>query len=368
MRMHESAEFALSPQQVKLLLLLVRSPPQVVVNHDTIRAEVWPDDKSGKDFRHDIVSLKSSLTVKFGKAGEKLIETVRNQGYRLKADVTYHPADDGQSLETSGFVAELTEEARYESDDHEPGAETKDIPPLRSFQDNLGHILCSSCLYALLHVLALWIETAYEIDRFRVVLWVISPAVFVWCGLTAWAGIFWGWRKTLGDGQGGLVYALAAFTGSELLLYLALGWVLPPEAVTAAGFQTLTAQAAYLKNIFWFQALTILYLLLPWQEIASRERERRRGKDPRQKSSSVGQWSFSVLRLPTLTVLLILTLFFSALMTNHLFESLQPRPQMNLFMQLVLWRLIVSGAFGCECLMWYARALRSYEDTYSGAP
>jgi len=359
-RLDAPAEFALSPQQVKLLMLLVLSPRQVVA-YDNIRAEIWPDDKSDKNFRHDIMVLKSSLAANFGEVKDNLIGTVRKQGYCLNADVTYHPADAGRAAENSEFSGEAAEEARNESETREPVGESIAAPVRSSFQDHLGHVLSSSCLYGLLHVLALWIETAYQIDRFRSVLWLISPVVFLWCGGTACAGLFWGWHKTLNDGHGGLMYSLLAFTFSNLLLYFAAGWILPPEAVTTAGFQTLTAHAAYLKNIFWFQALTILYLLIPWQEIALHERRRRMGEGLGRKSASVKRWKSSILKLIVLGVLLILFLPISALMTNHLFESLEPRPQMNMFMQLVLWRLIISGIFGFECLMWYARTLRSYE-------
>ncbi len=118
------------------------------------------------------------------------------------------------------------------------------------------------------------------------------------------------------------------------------------EAVTAAGIQTFTAQAAYLKNIFWFQALAVLYLILAWQEIASRERERHLIGAAKQ---AVHRWS-SRTKLSFLVVLLILAITASALMSYYLFERLRPGAGMNLFMQLVMWRLILSAALGFECL------------------
>lgn len=354
LRLSDSAEFALRPQQARLLALLV-GRPRGVVTYAEIQEEVWPDDRSGKDFGHDIVSLKSGLAGQFGKLKDEIIETVRGQGYRLNADVIFHAAEDGQVAEDISGAAQNESAADAAS----LGVPKAPSPKHATLRKHLGHVLASSCLYALLHTIALWVELAYQAERFSAELWAISPAVFLWCMGTACVGLVWGWLKTLRDGRGGLVRALLVFAAAGVSLYVTLRRVLPEEAVTAAGIQTFTAQAAYLKNIFWFQALAVLYLILPWQEIASRERERRMGGAAGQASQ---RWS-SKTKLSFLVVLLILALAASALMSYYLFERLRPGTGMNLFMQLVLWRLILSAALGLKCLTWYARISLDYERT-----
>jgi DNA-binding winged helix-turn-helix (wHTH) protein len=351
LRLSDSAEFSLRPQQACLLALLV-GKPRGIVTYAEIQEEVWPDDRSGKDFGHDIVSLKSGLAGQFGKLRDEIIETVRGQGYRLNADVVFHPAEGGQLTEISGAGSNESTPAKAASD-----APDAALRPHTTLRKHLWHILVSSTLYALLHSIALWVELAYQAERFRGELWAISPAVFFWCAGTACLGMVWGWRSTLRDEGAGLVRMLLVFGAAGVSLYVTLGRVLPGEAVTAAGIQTFTAQAAYLKNIFWFQALAVLYLILPWQEIASREREKRVGGATER---AVHRWS-SKTKISFLVVLLILALAASALMSYYLFERLQPGAGMNLFMQLVLWRLILSAVLGFEGLAWYARTLRDYE-------
>lgn len=358
LRLGDSVQFGLRPQQVRLLTLLVRRP-HGVVTYAEIQEEVWPDDRSGKDFSHDIVTLKSSLAGQFGKLKDEIIETVRGQGYQLNADVTFHPADGLRTPENI-TTAGLNEDSPAAAS---PGAHEESSPrPYAKLRDHLGHVLVSSCLYALLHTIALWVELAYQAERFRGELWVLSPAVFLWCAVTACTGLAWGWHKNLHDGGGGLARTLLVFGVAGVLLYIALGGVLPREAVTDAGIQTLTAQAAYLKDLFWFQTLAILYLILPWQEIASREHERRSDGAAEQaaRSPTTRRWS-SGTKLSFLGILLVLALPASALMSYYLFERLRPGAGMNLFMQLVLWRLILSGVLGFECLAWYARASRDYD-------
>jgi hypothetical protein len=47
----------------------------------------------------------------------------------------------------------------------------------------------------------------------------------------------------------------------------------------------------------------------------------------------------------------------SPIMVAHLFENLKPNPHINLFMQLVEWRVLTYLVLGLECLLWYYRSL-----------
>ena len=58
-----------------------------------------------------------------------------------------------------------------------------------------------------------------------------------------------------------------------------------------------------------------------------------------------------------LGVLLIIATVLSPILIAHLFENLKPHLNMNLFMQLVLWRTLLYLLLAMECLLWYSLSL-----------
>jgi len=63
------------------------------------------------------------------------------------------------------------------------------------------------------------------------------------------------------------------------------------------------------------------------------------------------------LRVWWLGFFLFVVAVISPALTAHLFDNLKPSPYINLFMQLVQWRLLLYLALALECLLWYYRFL-----------
>lgn len=235
------------------------------------------------------------------------------------------------------------------------------------FGGHLWFALTSSTLYALLYAVALLLETAYQFDRYGAMAVRLVPAVFGWIFLTSLAGLAVDARRTLGGRGKGAAAALICLVGSALLLYGALCSFLPGSAVTESSRQTQTAQGAYLKNVllYFLPVVVVVFVLVPFHFVVSLQRDMHAGGRRRVhdlllgRRRSVAPENAIYLRVTWLAVILSGAAVTSMLLTFHLLENIKPHPYMNMFTQLVVWRVLLYFALGLGCLIWYAQSLNA---------
>jgi hypothetical protein len=138
---------------------------------------------------------------------------------------------------------------------------------------------------------------------------------------------------------------------------------LPSFPITQSGFQTYAAQAAYLKDIAYFLALALFFLILPFHFIVATENEIRRARHGPVldvlAGKNLAEWPSRALypRFCALASLLVAFAAISLIMTAHLLDNLEPGPYMNLFTELVYLRGFLYFGLGIECLAWYYLSL-----------
>jgi hypothetical protein len=222
--------------------------------------------------------------------------------------------------------------------------------------------LMSCALYAVLYVVALFVEIAYEFDRYGAGAVKAAPLVFLWVWGTSVAGLIAGVRVTLRGKGGGLALSMSAFALAGLLLYGALSWFLPNVPITKARFQTYPAHGAYLKSVYYFLPLAAVFLVLPYHFVAATRREVRAGG--RQALALLAGRGLAAappgavyVRGLWLGLTLVAAAVAAVLGTAHLVENLVPSEHTGFFTQLVQWRLAIYFALGLACLVWYSRSL-----------
>lgn len=366
---------ALAPRAFDVLVILVQRSGRLLSKDDLMKA-VWGDTivEEGN------LSLYISLIRKaLGDSAEepRYVQTVPKQGYRFIApvrvrirEVVEPPAQTSPTAVTDApYVVRTTNDGQEADDSTRP--ESLPVPPrpprgaesaarlAATFGGHLWHVLASSALYALLYVVVLLLEVAYQFDRLGPPAIKLTPWVFLWVFGAAAAGLWVDWRWTSRGKTAGLLLSLPAFISGGLLLYMMLGQFLPRHPVTEADFQTYPAQGAYLKSVYYFLALAVVFMVLPYHFVLSIQRELREGRHRpvldllAGRRSSVAPAGAVYLRVWWLAVLLIAAASAALVAMAHMFESLKPNPHSGLFVQLAQWRFLLYVILGLECVVWY---------------
>lgn len=368
-RLRDGHPFGLTPKENDLLLSLVRSSGKIV-SYDELKKEVWPE--SPHVLTHTIRETKHTLSKILGETAGRL-ETVAGKGYRLNVAVVTRQNDcaDDHDAGRTDVVSAATAADRIEgAEQMVSGSQVVPATPsrtggqlARSFAGHLWHVLVSCTIYALLYTIALFVELAYQFDRFAILALKLALPIFVWIYATSMFGLLVDWKKARRGEATGLIFTILSFTGSGLLLYAALGFFLPNIPITEANFQTYTAHGAYLKSVAYFSFLAIVFLIIPFHFVLSLQREMQAGRHKFVFDLLTGERRGSAprgaiyLKVWWLGLFLFVATVSSPVVVAHLFENLKPGPHVNLFMQLVEWRVLTYLALGLECLLWYYRRL-----------
>lgn len=413
-RIRDGAQSFIRQKEKEFLVALLKKP-QATVTYEELRRAVWPEIKEIKsalptmrETKRSIDKLLRDLTHQ----PRSLIKTTVREGYWLDAHVSEGVDGDerweasplSQGLDSSAFAEtgapptieslrppELTETQLSAPEAHstpEATAAQALMPPaaLRTdktsshtlnvsrpamnqlaslFGGHLWHVLFSCALYALLYVVALLLEVAYQFDRFGATAVRLAPLVFLWMFVASFVGLSVDATRTRQGRAKGLVIALLCFTGSTLALYVALCAFLPAFPITESSHQSHTAQVAYLKNIGYFLPLAIVFMFLPFHFVVSLQRELRAGQQRvvrdllLGKRRSVAPEQTIYLKAWQLALILSGAAVFSLVFTFYLLDHLTPGLYANLFSHLVFWRLLLYFALGLECLLWYAQSLNA---------
>jgi DNA-binding winged helix-turn-helix (wHTH) protein len=348
----------LRPTPFRLLVVLVENRGAVLTKEDLFK-KVWANT----------VVTDANLDVALTAVRKALGESARvpkniikdRDGYRFVAKVR----------EVTDSAIEPIEE-RVESSAAQPVGNSGSALPEISAVAGDGkvlafsgrwHIAVSSALYGVLFSVALLLEVAYQWNRMgRTALRLILP-VFIWGTLTSVIGLKLDQRLTSQGKSTGLLFSVLCFLVGAAILLAGLSFFLPAVPITESSLQTYPAQAAYLKDAFYFLLLSFFFLLLPFHFIVTAKHQVALGRE----KEILGLLTGNKLSLapggtvyPKLWALALLLCAFAAIsiaMTSNLLDHLSPSPYRNLFTQLVYVRALIYFTLGIECLIWYYGAL-----------
>lgn len=366
----------LPPKAFDLLVLLVENSGHLVKKEEILRI-IWPDAEVEEG---NIPFNMSLLRKALGDNATKpsYVETVLKQGYRFIAPVrllneektrplSRNPQHSQEIDVSQGDEQETTDKARATQADealHPSSLGSRSSTRWSSaFGGYLWHALLSCGLYGLLYSIAFVLEISYQFNRFGSEAIKIAPCVFLWIWSTSLAGLGISWKWTRQKNKTGLILCLLVFISASLLLYALSGLFLPDVPITEANFQTYSAHGAFLKSVYYFLPLAILFLIMPFHFVIAMHEELLAGRYRlglrllTSRRSSAMPIGAIYLRVSWLGIILFGAVIMALIATAHLFENLKPSGQMNLFMQLAQWRLLLYFLLGSECLIWYYRSL-----------
>jgi len=293
---------SLRPQSFECLLRLLRKPQQLCTREELLEG-VSTDD----GLAHCIRDVRAAL----GDKNRTLLETRTGIGYILHVAPWEISAPQAANLSKS----------------------------------ETAHIISASVLYAAIFALSLLIEIAYEFDKYGNLAAWLTPVVWTWIFVTTLAS-FAGLHAT--KGHRAMVRASCSFgimTLAATSQWFLAQQFLPDTPVTMAGFQTLSAKAAYLKDSIYGIVVGLTFLTAPYLAVHL--------------SEECGSRLSSILgdsRRRLLCGLLIwfgICLVGTLLGMSHLHDSLRPGPYLSLFQQLSWARWVVFFLFGAESVLWF---------------
>ncbi|MGH9832191.1 MAG: winged helix-turn-helix domain-containing protein [Blastocatellia bacterium] len=241
-----------------LLVVLIENHGQTISKEGLVQ-KVWPEKKVVTDNTFS-VTLTSARKALGDSAKDHRYIVKTPGGYRFVADLRRPPAD-GERRSNEAYA-------------------TSDISTvLRSFLGgHWKHSLFAGGLYAALYAVALLGEIAYQFDIYgRTGVWV-SLVVFGWIFATSVAGLATDWKLTSAGSSRGLAVAFFIFLCAALIVFAGACLFLPTNPVTEMNWQAYTAQAAYLKDIFYFLILKSIFLLPPFHFVLAMQRELQVGR------------------------------------------------------------------------------------------
>lgn len=369
----DGQEVPLPPKAFAVLLLLVRNAGRVVTK-DEINREVWGDVA----VEEQNIPLNIHLARKaIGDNAESptYIVTVARLGYRFVAPVVVKGRVTSPLVATELKSSELPEISVPTANTAADVASS--VTSNEALNQNLfglfrsalaedGWFLLTSCtLYALLYALALFVEVAYQFDSHAASAVKVAPFVFLWVWVTSIASLI-ACRLLTSTGRSySLVMSILLFVASSLLLYVALGSILPNVPITRALIRTYPAHSAYFKSITHFFPLAVIFWVVPYHFVIAARTQVRSGRASQIRKLLTGQKFGTApegtvfLKVKWLGVLLMVAAAASIYATAHLMDNLVATEYTSMFTQLIQWRLILYFALGVICLMWYARSLNA---------
>ena len=326
----------LRPTAFELLLALVESHGKTVTKSEVIK-RVWGSGfADDRNFHVTLHAVRQALC-ESAQAPSLIVRDAN--GYRFAADVRLRPST---------------------ADEESDGASAR-IEPSKHIAFTLG----VSGLYAALFAVAIPLEVAYQFNRFGAAALKIAPLAFAWIMFATVASLFADRKLTFRGRLSGVIISGFAFLTAAAILSAALTRFLPDVPITEAVFQSYPARAAYLKDVSLFLLLAFIFLILPFHFISSMECEIERGRFGLVLDVLEGKTPGALphgtiyVRFWLLALLLVGFAAASLVTTAHLLDNLKPGSYMNLFIELVYLRGILSLGLGIVCVAWYYLALNS---------
>lgn len=226
------------------------------------------------------------------------------------------------------------------------------------------HVIVISSLYALLFAETVFLEIAYDYQRFATLALSASPILFLSIFLTTILSLWVDWKLIARSRPTTLLASGGILVLAGLVLYVCLRPFLPDYAITQASFPTETAQSAYMKGVFrYFLPLALIFLLIPFNFIVAMQRQLATGRYTQalgvleREKHSLPPRGAPFPRFWVLCLFLAAGALYSILSTAHLLENLKPTPFSNLFIHIIQIRWLTYFVAGLQCLAWYYWAL-----------
>ncbi|HKB64825.1 MAG TPA: winged helix-turn-helix domain-containing protein [Pyrinomonadaceae bacterium] len=334
---------ALTPTAFDLLLVFVQNQGQTLSKTELIK-RVWADT----------VVTDNNFNVTLNAVRRALGESAKQPRYIFKLPSGYRFIADVREVKVSRTEEKAPPKQRGQ-DANISGRSNRNVLSL--------HVLTSGAFYGALFAVSVFLEVAYEFDRFSGIAWKIAPLTFASMMISSVAGLTVDRKLTSKNPALGLTVSIAIFLVAATILIVVLSEFLPPLPITQSTLQSYPAQAAYLKDTSYFLALALCFLIVPFHFVVSLEREIEKGRANRVLGLLTGNRMTTAprgtiyLRFWALSSLLVVFAAFSLAMTARLLDHLTPGKYMNLFSQLVYVRGILYFGLGIECLIWYYLAL-----------
>ena len=338
--LRDDVPIRLTAKPLDVLAFLIEKRGQAV-SRDQIRETVW-EGTSVSDSAVEQAVTKVRKALGDDPSNPTYIHTLWGKGYVFAGDVATAEGHRLLNRNPAEGPNPPTEVGTTQSSS--PTVENCDSSALqpKGFQRrHLGHLMFVSSTYAALYAVALVVETAYEFDRFGSKSVFVAILVFAWILATIGAALYVNSSRVLRD-RGGRNAAIGILTAGVALLVVVVCPMLPSTTITPFSYQGHTAQAAYLKNVIYFYALGVIFALLPYDVVVSRECQSR---------------AIGVPRPGLLFALLVGAAIWSLLSVARIFEHLLPGPHMNLYMNLLQIERVLGFGLAAECLVWYHLAL-----------
>jgi len=330
---HGRESRSLTPKAFELLLVFVQNPGVILSKGELIKL-VWSEAiVSDNNFNVTLNAARKAL----GESGGEHRYIIKvSDGYRFVADVRIVPI----------------------------GTDPQSSSAARSFDRwHLLHIVVSSMLYAALYGSAVFLEVAYEFDRYRRSAFILAPIVLGWILFTSIAALVIDRKRIFRTKRNGLSIAILIFFIAGGVVFVGLTRFLPNLPITQMAFPAYPAQAAFLKDVAYFLVLALLFLIIPFHFVTAMEHEMEDGHGRSvldtlmARKLAVPPSGTIYLRFGHLALVLMMFAVISIAMTAHLLDNLQPGIYRNLFTQLVYLRGILYFGLGIQCLAWYYSAL-----------
>lgn len=324
-----------------VLLLLVENAGRTVEKGEFFE-RVWPDTFVADN------NLTNAITLVRKALGDKtksptFIETQPGRGYRFVAPVVI---EEQSKIETT----RSSEKGLVESGSNSSAWSWRNV---RSISNHLSYVMCVSGIYGLLFWIALFLEIAYQFDRYgEGVLWAGVP-IFLWIWGTSLLGLVWSERLAKKRHRFSLHIGLLSFIGGACVAYVAGAYFLPVEPITAAdNIRTQPAYAAYFKNVFiYFLPLAVFFILIPFHHVSANN------------NPDIPDKQVSISIAPNVLLgILGLAIVYSLVSTFYLLDNLSSSPYHGLFTTLVFFRFFIYFGLSLLCLLWYRWALGQIGD------
>jgi hypothetical protein len=228
----------------------------------------------------------------------------------------------------------------------------------------LGHLVLSVSLYASLYSIAPIVEIAFAFDRFGLKSLQLAPLIFLWIASTSFLGL---WLTIVSvrrkRGSRGLLLSILIFAAATVTLLVVISTFLPQVPLIASALQTSSAYASFLKSTMLFLLLAVVFLIIPFHWVVSKEEELRNSK-----CRNPGPPETRVIEIhpAVLASLIVVSAFISVFLAAHFIDYLKPGPYSNLFFQLLFSRYCIFYALATEAVLWYWTMLKRFSRHHAG--
>jgi hypothetical protein len=230
-----------------------------------------------------------------------------------------------------------------------------------SFGGHRRHVLLTSTLYALLYALPVFVELAYQWDRYAQIALIVGPLAALWILATTLVAL----KQTVSaarEARGPERPLVIMFAATAVLCAVLLP-LAPNVPTVEASFTTYPVNLGYLKSVFYAWCVEPIFMLWPYHFVLVMQRQLQVGRHRLVEALLLGRPEglpppgTRYPRLWILSLYLAGLFIFNWLGVSHLFDHLVMRRYTTLFMTLVLLRAGVWLLLPVVCLWWYQHCL-----------